>query len=110
MQVGGRGRRLAKRLAAVEMDAALRLAPGSDGDRDVDEAVDGTQELPERCGRVVAQDSALTTCEHRRHPASVPARSAMPDRVHAAVNAMKAAELHSTGDRALADPHLSKLL
>jgi len=65
----------------------------------VDGAVDWFQQLPERRGGVVAQDSALTTGENRRHPAPVPARRAVTDGVDAAVEAVELPAREAVSDR-----------
>jgi hypothetical protein len=73
----------------VEVYAALGLSPTRGGDRDVNGTLDRFEEPPECRGGVVAEGCALSTREDRRHPAPVPARSAVADRVDAAVEAVE---------------------
>ena len=104
--VGGRGRRLSGRGkggAAVEVDAALALAPRSDRGRDMDSALDWLQELPKRRRRVMAQHRALSAGKRRRHPTSMPARRAVSYGVDAAVEAMQLPSTHLSRDRFRSD-------
>src|SRR3954462_12644529 len=97
-RVGGRGGRLPERRAAMEMNATLRFPAVGGRDRDVDGTFDGLEQLPERCGGMVAQDCTVTASEHRRHPAAVMAGSAIPYRVDTAVDAVQLPFSHANGD------------
>jgi len=74
----------------MEMNATLRFPAVGGRDRDVDGTFDGLEQLPKRCGGMVAQDCTVSASEHGRHPAPVPARSAMPHCVDALMHTMQA--------------------
>ena len=71
------------------------LAAEGGGDRDVDDAIDRAQELPERRGRVMTQYRPLPTSEHSGHPTPVPTWREVTHRVHTAVEAVQLPTLNA---------------
>lgn len=61
----------------------------------MDRAIDGAQELPKSCGRVVTQGRPLAADEYSGHPSSVVARGGVAYCVNAPVEAVELSLPHS---------------
>jgi hypothetical protein len=81
------------------MDSAAILETGGGGDGDVDGTVEGAQEAPEDDCGAVAENSALTASEHRRHPAAVETQTSMSHRINPPVHAMQLTPCHTISYR-----------
>jgi hypothetical protein len=78
-------------------------------DRDVDGAAKGSQESPVNGGRAMAEHSAGTASEDRRHPVRLVSQAVVAQGVDALMDAMKAATTHALGNGRSRQPRFGEL-
>jgi len=83
----------------MDVDASASLAARGGWDRDVNEAVDWAQELPEDGGGGVAQDRAGAAGEDRGHEVRVEAQASVPHGVDALADAIQLPFANANRDR-----------
>jgi hypothetical protein len=93
----------------VELDSEALLATRGRGDRDVDGAFDGIEELPKHRGGDVAEDGAFAISENGGHEAPMEAQASVAHGVDAVMDAVELASIDAIANRPRAQTRVFEL-
>jgi len=104
-----RRHQLRHRAAAVQADALALASTEVGRNRHVDPSGKRLQHLPQLGRASVAENGAIATGEHGRHPPSLIAQPGMSDRVHPAVHAVQSSCANPPSNAGLSQSGLDQL-